>query len=75
MKSRSIEDQVNQITCLRLLATAITVWDAVYMEKAVEVLRRAGCEVGDAQPSRICPMMTEHLTLIGEYRFPVTGVS
>ena len=73
LRLRSIEDQVNQITCLRLLATAIIVWDAVYMERAVEVLRRANYEIGDAQISHIYPMMLEHLNLIGEYRFPVDG--
>jgi len=73
LKSRSIEDQVNQITCLRLLATAIIVWNAVYMERAVEVLRRANYEIDDAQLSHIYPMMLEHLNLIGEYRFPVDG--
>jgi hypothetical protein len=56
-----------------LLTTTIIVWDAVYVERAVEVLRRAGCEIDDAQLSHIYPMMLEHLNLIGEYRFPVDG--
>ena len=61
---------MNQITCLRLLTTAIIVWNAVYMERAIKVLREARFEVGDAQVSHIYPMMLEHLNLIGEFRFP-----
>jgi len=70
LRSRSVEDQVNQITCLRLLATAIIAWNAVYMGGAVEQLRDANYEVGDDQLSHIYPMFLEHLNLIGEYRFP-----
>jgi TnpA family transposase len=73
LRSRSLEDQVNQITCLRLLATTIIAWNAVYMERAVTVLRRAGYEIGTAQLAHIYPMMLEHLNLIGEYRFPIDG--
>jgi TnpA family transposase len=73
LKSRSIEGQVNQITCLRLLATAIIVWNAVYMEKAAEALRQADYEINDAQIAHIYPMMLEHLNLIDEYRFPADG--
>jgi hypothetical protein len=73
LRSRSIEDQVNQITCLRLLATAIIVWNAVYMERAIEVLREANYEASSAQIAHIYPMMLEHLNLIGEFRFPANG--
>jgi TnpA family transposase len=73
LRSRSIADQVNQITCLRLLATVIIAWNAVYMERAVEVLRQTDYEISDAQISHIYPMMLEHLNLIGEYRFPADG--
>jgi len=51
LRSRSIEDQVNQITCLRLLATAIIAWNSVYMGEAVERLRSAGYRVDDDQLS------------------------
>jgi hypothetical protein len=70
LRSRSIEDQVNQITCLRLLAMVIIAWNSVYMGEAIERLRNAGYRVGDDQLSHIYPMFTEHLNLIGEYRFP-----
>jgi TnpA family transposase len=73
LKSRSIEDQMNQITCLRLLATAIIVWNAVYMQRAAGMLRQSEYAVADSQLSHIYPMMLEHLNLIGEYRFPVDG--
>ena len=70
LKSRNIEDQANQITCLRLLITAIIVWNAVYMGKAVEWLRASKYEVADEQLNHIYPMFLDHLNLIGEYRFP-----
>ncbi len=73
LRSRSIEDQVNQITCLRLLATAITAWNSVYMGEAVERLRSAGYRVDDDQLSHIYPVFIEHLNLVGEYRFPADG--
>ena len=61
---------MNQITCLRLLATAVIVWNAVYLGEAVEQLQKAGCEVNNDQLAHIYPMFLEHLNLIGEYRFP-----
>jgi hypothetical protein len=70
LKSRSLEDQAHQVSCLRLLATAIIVWNAVYMGDAVERLRKAKYDVRDDQLAHIHPMLLEHLNLIGEYRFP-----
>ncbi len=70
LKSRAIEDQVNQISCLRLLATAVIVWNAVYMGEAVEHLRAANYQVTDEQLAHIYPMLLKRINLIGEYRFP-----
>lgn len=71
MKSRAIEDQVNQVSCLRLLATTIIVWNAAYMGEAVKHLQRVNYEISADQLSHIYPMLLKRLNLIGEYRFPV----
>jgi hypothetical protein len=70
LKPRGVEDQANQANCLHLLATAIIVWNTVYMGEAVERLRQAKYEIHDDQRSHIYPMLLDHLNLIGEYRFP-----
>ncbi len=70
LKSRSMEDQINQTSCLRLLATMVITWNTVYMGAAVEKLRSARYRVQDEQIAHIYPMQLEHLNLIGEYRFP-----
>lgn len=70
LKPRGREDQANQANCLRLLATAVIVWNTVYMGEAVERLRAANYEIRDEQLSHIYPMLLQHLNLIGEYRFP-----
>lgn len=48
LRSRAVEDQAHQASSLRLLATAIIVWNAVYMSEAVERLREAKYEVDEA---------------------------
>jgi TnpA family transposase len=70
LKSRAIKDQADQISCLRLLTTAIIVWNAVYIGEAVEHLRAANYQVGDDQLAHIYPMLLKRINLIGEYRFP-----
>ena len=70
LKSRAVEDQAHQTSCLWQLATAIIVWNAVYIGEAVERLREAKYEVHEDQLTRMYPMLLEHLNLIGEYRFP-----
>jgi hypothetical protein len=70
MTSRAVEDQVNQISCLRLLATAIIVWNSVYIGEAVKQLREANYQVSDEQLAHIYPMLLKRINLIGEYRFP-----
>jgi len=69
MKSRALEDQIQQTSCLRLLSTAIIVWNTVYIGAAVEQLRAVGYPVRDEQIAHIYPMQLEHLNLVGEYHF------
>ncbi len=70
LAERELEAQANQITCLRLLATAIIVWSMAYLGAAVEKLRTAGHAVHDHQIAHIYPLFLNHVNLIGKYHFP-----
>lgn len=44
---REVDDQVHQISCLCLLATAVIVWNTVYIAEAVDCLKQAKYEIHD----------------------------
>jgi TnpA family transposase len=70
LRSPSIQEQANQTLALRLLATAIMLWNAIHIDLAVTSLRTQGHTITDHQLEHIYPMMLEHINIIGEYRLP-----
>ena len=48
MRDRSYEDQMHRASGLNVLCAAIALWNTVYVERAVEELRRRGFEITDS---------------------------
>ena len=70
LRSPSIQEQTNQTSALRLLATAVMLWNAIHIDGVVTKLRAQGHKITDHQLEHIYPMMLEHINIIGEYRLP-----
>ena len=67
-RERALQDQLQRASALNIIINAISVWNTVYMEKAVEELKRTGEFREDLMPY-IWPLGWEHINFLGEYKF------
>jgi len=74
IRDRSFEAQSNRASGLNLVTTAITVWNTVYLGRAVETLRAKGVEVPDELLAHLSPLGWEHIGLTGDYVWRPDGV-
>ena len=63
---------------LLALAAAISLWNTVYMERAVDALKRKGVKINEQLLSHLSPLGWEHINLTGDYiwksnRIPASG--
>ena len=71
IRKHYLEEQLVQTTCLTLVTNAVIVWNTVYMQEAVDQIRREGFLVDDADLQYISPARFEHINAYGTYSFPV----
>jgi len=64
---RSLQDQQYRASALNLVVSAITIWNTIYIEKAVEHLRNNGWEITDKHLQHLTPLGWEHISLTGDY--------
>ena len=73
MGHRSHEDQMNRASGLNLLRAAIAQWNTVYVERAVNEIRRRGVEITDDHLRHLSPLGWEHIALTSVYRWDLDG--
>ena len=66
IRDRAFEDQQNRASGLNLVMQAITVWNTVYLDRAVQALRRHQ-PVDDNLLSHLSPLGWHHINLTGDY--------
>ena len=66
IRDRSFENQRYRASGLNLIVTAITLWNTVYMERALAALR-ADCSIEDNLVAHLSPLSWEHIHLTGDY--------
>jgi TnpA family transposase len=59
----------DQLGALGLVLNAITLWNTVYLDHAIDQLRAAGYPVLDADLERLSPYMRRHINFHGHYFF------
>lgn len=69
IRRKDEEEQNHQAGCLKLLTNAVVVWNTVYMQAAIEQLRREGIPVNDADVMHLSPARYEHIDPYGKYSF------
>lgn len=65
------EGQEDQLGALGLVLNMIVLWNTVYMEVALEQLRRDGYSVQDDDVARLSPLLHKHINMLGRYSFSV----
>jgi hypothetical protein len=69
IRHRQLTDQVAQALCLTLVVNCIAAFNAGLLPPAVEALRAAGFEAGDADVAHVGPTVTEHISVHGRYYY------
>jgi TnpA family transposase len=70
VRDRAFEDQQNRASGLNLVMQAITVWNTVYIERAVQELRKHR-HIDDALLAYTSPLGWGHILLTGDYDWGV----
>ena len=66
IRDRSFENQQHRASGLNLVVAAITLWNTVYLERAVDLLTKSR-PVDSALLKHVSPLGWEHVNLTGDY--------
>ncbi|WP_250110404.1 Tn3 family transposase, partial [Escherichia coli] len=67
IRDRGLENQSYRASGLTLLTAAIALWNTVYIERAIESLKRKKLLINDQLLSHLSPLGWEHINLNGDY--------
>lgn len=67
LRDRRYENQRHRASGLNLVVAAIVLWNTVYLERVVAVLRRRGQVIADELLAHLSPLGWEHINLTGDY--------
>jgi TnpA family transposase len=67
LRDRTAELQQHRASGLTLVTAAIVLWNTVYLDRALDALRRRGETVPDALLTHIAPLGWQHINLTGDY--------
>jgi len=70
IRERSFENQRYRASGLNLVIAAITLWNTVYLEQAVQFLKDQGRIIDENLLSHLSPLGWEHINLTGDYLWP-----
>ena len=71
IRDRSYENQRYRASGLNLLVAAIILWNTVYLQRAVDHLRKQGIEPGPTDLAHLSPLGWAHINLTGDYHWEV----
>jgi TnpA family transposase len=70
---RELQDQLQRASALNILINAVSVWNTVYLSKALELLKENG-SLPEELLGHISPLSWEHINFYGEYNFDAKNV-
>ena len=73
VRDRSFENQRNRVSGLNLVTAAIVLWNTVYLQKAVDVLKNRGTHLPVEYLKHLSPLGWEHISLTGDYRWDLNA--
>jgi TnpA family transposase len=63
ISKRDHETQLNQAACLNLVVNAVTVWNTVYIQAALDQIRNQGYKINPKDIENLSPARSEHIDL------------
>ena len=73
LRDRSFENQRYRASGLNLIVAAIILWNTVYLERAIAVLREHGISIEDESLAHLSPIGWEPVNLTGDYIWQAAG--
>jgi len=71
IRKQQPDDLVNLVGCLNLVSNAITVWNTVYMQAAIDDLIRKGELLEESEFVHLSPIRFRHINRYGRFRFDI----
>src|ERR1700722_16285590 len=69
IRDRSYENQLHRASGLNLLVAAIILWNTVYLQRAVDHIRKQGRHPAPVDLAHLSPLGWEHINLTGDYHW------
>lgn len=69
LRERTIQNQLKRASALNLIINATSIWNTLYLEKAIDYKRSIGEDVNEDLITHISPLGWEHINMLGEYIF------
>jgi len=69
LRQRYREGQEDQLGALGLVVNMIVLWNTIYIEAALDQLRKEDVEVRDEDVARLSPLIHDHVNMLGRYSF------
>jgi TnpA family transposase len=74
VRDRSADARQHRAGGLTLVTAAIVLWNTVYLDRALDALRREGVQVPDAFLAHLAPLGWRHINLTGDYHWASKAV-
>lgn len=68
LREKTMQNQLQRASALNIIINAISIWNTIYLEKAVEYIKTKE-EFDEKFLSNISPLGWEHINFLGEYNF------
>ena len=56
------------------MVNMIVLWNTIYIEAALEQLRKEGFPIRDEDAARLSPLIHDHINLLGRYSFAMPDI-
>lgn len=72
IRKRYREGQEDQLGALGLVTNAVALWNTIYIQAALDQLKKQGTEVKESDEARLSPLGYKHVNMLGHYSFTLT---
>ncbi len=74
LRQRYREGQEDQLGALGLIVNMVVLWNTIYIEAALEQLRKEGFPIRDEDAARLSPLIHDHINMLGRYSFAMPDI-
>jgi TnpA family transposase len=74
LRQRYQEGQEDQLGALGLVVNMIVLWNTIYIEAALEQLKKEGFPIRDEDRARLSPLLHDHINMLGRYSLAMPDI-